>query len=357
LRSPGGYGGSGGVPPPPPPPAPKKSNIGCVEHLSLLARALPLTLNLFLPLSRPFSLFVAPFPRSFSPLAHSFIVGGAALVAGAATYYLTQEPAGTATNDLHRIEAAAKSEFDHLRAGARSTSEPLVPGSTLVVGGRGVANLDQPETRYGASQVGNSLARDAEHVKQDVSSWASGLKSDAKREGHEIKQEAKAWGERLETKAEKEKKAFKPFTNEIKVRLSSPPLPIPPHTHSLTSSSQAWGEALRSGPNEAVAWKGFTDEIHRARQALRSNDVRVVEQVEGYLSSKGTVSHNLPTVGGNPWCVLPFISLSLPFPRLELWLFRRPSTRAQAHSLLFHLGSTGSVAVVSPFVVKLLSAT
>ncbi|GAA5860648.1 hypothetical protein JCM8547_005487 [Rhodosporidiobolus lusitaniae] len=240
AQSPAGYGGTGGPIPQagPPPPTPKKSNVGVY-------------------------------------------VGLAALVAGSATWYLTQEPEGTAVRDLHKLEEGAKHEIDLLRTGARSSSAPLgpTPGAGAREAERYVDNLRSPDDKFGAQQVKDALKSDARDVKQEASAWGSTLKHDAAKDVRGAEKEVSRWGDALSTSAKEEKAAFKPFVSEV----------------------AAWKKALTSGPDEKKAWSEFTNELRQARDLLRGKDKEYgVEQVESYLRGKGVESHNVVR-GGNPW--------------------------------------------------------
>ncbi|GAA5976072.1 hypothetical protein JCM11641_003274 [Rhodosporidiobolus odoratus] len=188
------------------------------------------------------------------------IVGAVALVGGAAAYYLTQEsdPAGAVKEDLHKLEAGAKHEIDHLRTGARSSSAPLGPtaGAGAREVERGVDALRSPDNRYGAEQLKDALSTDAGGIKK----------------------EASRWGNALETSAQKEKNAFAGVKDEVK----------------------AWGSALTSGPSERQAFKPALEEVRRYRDILKGRGDYGVEEVEAYLHGAGLPSHNV-TQGGNVW--------------------------------------------------------
>ncbi|GAA5910364.1 hypothetical protein JCM6882_003262 [Rhodosporidiobolus microsporus] len=261
AQTPGGYGGTGGPIPQAggTPPPPKKSNLG-------------------------------------------LIVGVGALVAGGATYYMTQtaDPAQAVKDDFHRLEAGAKHEVDALRTGARSSSDPLgpQPGAGTREAERYADKLRSPDDRYGAEQLKDSLERDAGGVKREVKAWGDALKSDEKKAWSEARGEARAWGDALksdekaawkgfrdETKAygdmlrSDEKKAWKPFRDEV----------------------HAWLDALSSGPNAKEAFSEFSNEIAAYRNKLRSRDGEYgVEQVEAYLHGRGLPSHTV-VPGGNPY--------------------------------------------------------
>ncbi|GAA5836995.1 hypothetical protein JCM11251_004467 [Rhodosporidiobolus azoricus] len=234
AQTPGGYGGMGGPIPqaggPPPPPPPKKSNMG-------------------------------------------LLVGVGALVAGAATYYLTQtaDPSQAVKDDFHRLEANAKHEAEVLRAKAGSAADKL--GSTAGSGTREaerfVDKLRSPDDRYGAEQLKDAVSTDAKDVKREASAWGSLLKNDAKSEWNDAKGEAKKWGNTLQ---KEERKAWTGFRDEVK----------------------AWGDALTSGRSEKEAWSDFTNEIRAYRDKLRGKDGEYgVAEVERYLQGRGAPSSGI----------------------------------------------------------------
>ncbi|GAA6012477.1 hypothetical protein JCM10207_007103 [Rhodosporidiobolus poonsookiae] len=211
------------------------------------------------------------------------IVGSLALVAGAATYYLTlEDPSAAAKSDLHKLEAGAQHELSAFRKdGARSTSEPLgpTPGAGTREAERYAASLRSPDGRYGAEQVKDAAARhDGHGVKDEVKAWGEALKSDERAAWKGAEREASRWGDALSTTAKKEERAFQGVIDETK----------------------AWGRALRAGPDERDAWAPAIDEVRRYRDLLRGREHGSVEHVERYLGGLGLPSHNV-TEGGNVW--------------------------------------------------------
>ena len=222
----------------------------------------------------------------------SFIVGGLALVGGAAAYYLTlDDPKHEAAKDLSKLKRGAEREIHDLRSGgARSTSEPLGPNEADRASREATRLADN--VRYGAEQAKDSL-KDGAH---SVANAGRDAVDEVKHWGDKLAGDAKSTADRARNAADR---ATTPsLTDRVRNAADRATPSSSPAGHGFTDEVHRWGDALRSGPSERQAWKPTLDELKRYGQSLKGPDREFgFEQLEKTFNSNGINT----SVGGNPY--------------------------------------------------------